>query len=100
MYSAAGGVGIILTQVPVPSPQGNLRRSCCLCPQIAVKRGATVIATVSTEAKAEFVRKLGAQHVIISTESNVADEVLKLTGGQGVHAVFDGTGKGTPLSRN
>ncbi|KAG8942231.1 hypothetical protein FRC04_003824 [Tulasnella sp. 424] len=76
IYSAAGGLGINLTQ-------------------IAVHRGATVIGTVSSEAKAEVARGNGAKHVIITTQQNVVDEVLKITNGEGVHAVFDGVGKDT-----
>ncbi|KAG8872534.1 hypothetical protein FRB98_009540 [Tulasnella sp. 332] len=76
IYGAAGGVGSLLTG-------------------IALHFGATVIAAVSTEAKAEFVRSLGAQHVLITSTQNVIDEVLKITNGEGVHAVFDGIGKDT-----
>ncbi|KAG9046282.1 hypothetical protein FS837_004740, partial [Tulasnella sp. UAMH 9824] len=76
VYSAAGGVGINLTQ-------------------IATSRGAIVIGTVSSEVKAEVARANGAKHVINTTEQNVVDEVLKITNGEGVHAVFDGVGKDT-----
>ncbi|KAG8969737.1 hypothetical protein FRC03_001082 [Tulasnella sp. 419] len=76
IYAAAGGVGSILTQ-------------------IAVQKGATVIATVSSESKAQIVRGYGAHHVLISTQQNVADEVLRITGGEGVHGIFDGIGKDT-----
>ncbi|KAG8868306.1 hypothetical protein FRB97_002558, partial [Tulasnella sp. 331] len=76
IYAAAGGFGSLLTGM-------------------ALHFGATVIATVSTETKAEFVRSLGAQHVLITSTQNVVDEVLKITNGDGVHAVFDGIGKDT-----
>ncbi|KAG8870772.1 hypothetical protein FRB97_009371 [Tulasnella sp. 331] len=76
IYAAAGGVGNLLTA-------------------IALHFGATVIATVSTETKAEFVRYIGAQHVLITSTQSVVDEVLKITDGKGVHAIFDGIGKDT-----
>ncbi|KAG8899449.1 hypothetical protein FRB99_006709 [Tulasnella sp. 403] len=76
IYSAAGGVGSILTQ-------------------IAVHLGATVIATVSSDAKAKVVAALGAQHIINTSQQDVIEEVLKITNGEGVHGIFDGIGKDT-----
>lgn len=64
--------------------------------QIAVDVGATVIATVSSEEKARVVREHGAQHVIVTAQQNVVDEVLKITNGEGVAGIFDGVGKGQP----
>ena len=46
--------------------------------QLARWAGATVIATVSTETKAELARAAGAQHVVRYTEQDVAAEVRKI----------------------
>lgn len=57
--------------------------------------GATVITTVGSDAKAEIVRALGADHVInYSTEDFVA-RVREITDGAGVPVVYDGVGKAT-----
>lgn len=76
IHAGAGGVGGLLTQ-------------------IARMRGARVITTVSTEDKAELSRKNGADDVILYSQTDFATEVKKLTGGQGVHAVYDSVGKST-----
>lgn len=62
--------------------------------QIALSVGATVIGTVSSEAKAKFVRDSGVQHVVVTSSQSTVDEVLRITNGKGVQAVFDGVGKG------
>ena len=74
--AAAGGVGSILVQW-------------------AKALGATVIATVGSEAKAALARGHGADHVILSGEEDLAARVLEITGGRGVAAVYDGVGKDT-----
>ncbi|MBO0938021.1 quinone oxidoreductase [Fibrella sp. HMF5335] len=76
VHAGAGGVGLLLTQ-------------------IARRRGARVITTVSTADKAELSRANGADEVIIYTKTDFAEAVKALTGGQGVHAVYDGVGKDT-----
>ncbi|PIL27058.1 hypothetical protein GSI_10197 [Ganoderma sinense ZZ0214-1] len=63
--------------------------------QLAKARGATVIGTTSTRAKAAFAAQSGVDHVIVYKEEDVAARVLELTGGLGVHAIFDGVGKDT-----
>jgi NADPH2:quinone reductase len=73
VHSAAGGVGSLLCQ-------------------IAKMRGATVIATVSTDAKAEVARQSGADHVINYAREDFAAEVKRLTGGLGVNVVYDAVG--------
>jgi NADPH2:quinone reductase len=76
VHAAAGGVGLLLVQV--------------------VKQlGATVIGTVSTDAKAALAREAGADHVILYTQSDFAEEVKKLTEGRGVHVVYDSVGQST-----
>jgi NADPH2:quinone reductase len=63
--------------------------------QIAKWKGATVIGTVSSAAKAEFARSLGVDHLILYTREDFEAETMRLTGGEGVHAVFDAVGRTT-----
>src|SRR5450830_2021788 len=81
VHAAAGGVGLLLTQ-------------------LAVARGARVIGTVSTTAKEALSRDAGASDVIRYTElgdltAELPALVRDLTGGRGVHAVYDGVGRDT-----
>lgn len=62
--------------------------------QMARRRGATVYATASTEAKCEVARRLGA-HAMTYDEGRFADRVRELTGGRGVDVVFDSLGAPT-----
>lgn len=57
--------------------------------QLAQWAGARVIATVSSEAKAEHARAGGAEHVINYKVEDVADRVLALTDGVGVDHVVE-----------
>ena len=57
--------------------------------QLAKWAGATVIATVSSEAKAERARVGGADHVINYRTEDVAARVRDITGGDGVDHVVD-----------
>jgi NADPH2:quinone reductase len=76
VHAGAGGVGLLLTQ-------------------IAVKLGARVITTVSTQAKAELSREAGASDVILYTQQDFEAEVKHQTGGKGVDVVYDSVGKTT-----
>jgi len=76
VHAAAGGTGLLLVQM-------------------AKLRGATVIGTVSTEAKAELARKSGADHVVLYTKQDFVAEARRLTGGKGVDVVYDGVGATT-----
>lgn len=60
--------------------------------QLASLQGAEVCTTVSSEAKAEFVRQLGADSVILYKNTDVVDRVLTWTQGQGVDLAFDTVG--------
>jgi NADPH2:quinone reductase len=61
--------------------------------QLAKLKGARVITTVGSERKADFVKALGADHVIdYKTEGGFADAVNQLTGGKGCDLVFDTVG--------
>ena len=75
IHAAAGGVGLIACQW-------------------AKALGATVIGTVSTEAKAELARKHGCDHVILYTQEDVAKCVRQIVPA-GVAVVYDGVGKST-----
>jgi NADPH2:quinone reductase len=74
VHAAAGGVGLLLTQ-------------------IAKARGGRVIATTSTEEKAELARGAGADEVI--GYDGFAARAREITGGEGVAAVYDGVGQAT-----
>ena len=63
--------------------------------KIARHYGATVIATASP-GKHEVVRALGADHVLDSRGGDIAEEVLRLTGGAGADLVLESAG-GTAL---
>jgi len=76
VHAAAGGVGLLLCQ-------------------IAKRRGARVIATVSTGEKAALAREAGADTVIRYTEQDFETEVARLTGGAGVRVVYDSVGSTT-----
>jgi len=76
VHAAAGGMGLILVQW-------------------LKHLGAVAIGTVSTEKKAKIAREAGADHVIVYTKQDFAEEAKKLTGGKGVHYVIDGVGKTT-----
>lgn len=76
VHAAAGGVGLLLTQM-------------------AAQAGARVLATVSTEEKAQLAREAGAQEVILYTQSDFEAEVKRLTAGRGVDVVYDSVGKTT-----
>jgi NADPH2:quinone reductase len=76
VYAAAGGVGRILVQ-------------------LAVQRGARVIACTSTEEKAAVARALGAHEVILYRDVDVAATVRTMTGGGGVDVVYDSVGAET-----
>jgi len=78
VHAAAGGLGLLLCQ-------------------IAKRRGARVIGTVSTEAKAALARAAGADDIILYTKQDFELEVKRLTGGAGLQVVYDSVGKTTFL---
>ena len=57
--------------------------------QFARRQGATVLTTVSTEAKAAHARQAGADHVIRYRDEDVGARVQALTAGRGVDAVIE-----------
>lgn len=63
--------------------------------QLAKLAGADVCTTISSEAKADFVSKLGADYCIYYPRINFVDAVLGWTGGQGVDAALDLVGEPT-----
>ncbi len=60
--------------------------------QLAKRLGAQVITTVSTPEKADWVRRLGADQVILYTETDFVAAVLDWTDGQGVDLALDTVG--------
>ncbi len=81
LHAGAGGVGLLATQ-------------------LAAAHGARVITTVGSAEKAELSRGAGAAEVIdYSTLMDLTAElpplVKELTGGAGVHVVYDGVGRST-----
>jgi NADPH2:quinone reductase len=76
IHAAAGGVGLLLCQM-------------------AKRRGARVIGTVSTAEKAALARQAGADEIIRYTEQDFAPEAKRLTGGRGVDVVYDSVGQTT-----
>jgi NADPH:quinone reductase len=76
VHAAAGGVGLLLCQM-------------------AKMKGATVIATVSTDEKAALAKQAGADHTIVYTKQDFEAEVKRITNAVGVHVVYDGVGATT-----
>jgi acyl transferase domain-containing protein/acyl carrier protein len=70
IHAAAGGVG-----------QAAVR--------IARRRGAEIFATAGSAEKREFLEALGIEHVMDSRSLDFADEVMELTGGEGVDVVLN-----------
>ncbi|XUM24011.1 quinone oxidoreductase family protein [Bradyrhizobium oligotrophicum S58] len=76
VHSAAGGLGLVLTR-------------------LARLRGATIIGTVGSEAKAELARAAGVHHLIVGRDADFVTAVRRLTDGRGVDVAYDGIGGGT-----
>jgi len=75
VHAAAGGVGLLLLQ-------------------LLKAVGARTIGTASTAEKLELAKKNGAEVVInYKEEKDLVGKVKEITGGEGVKAVFDSTGK-------
>jgi len=73
VHAAAGGVGLLLCQM-------------------AKRRNAIVIGTVSSDEKAALAREAGADEVIIYTRQDFVAEVARITGGKLVQVVYDSVG--------
>jgi NADPH:quinone reductase len=76
IHAAAGGMGLLLVQM-------------------AKNIGAHVIGTAGSDEKAKLAREAGADDVIVYTRQDFEAETKRLTGGKGVHVVYDGVGKST-----
>ena len=76
IHAAAGGTGRLLVQM-------------------AKLRGAEVVATVGSAAKAELARSAGADHVIDYNAGDLAAEVVDAVGPEAVDVVYDGVGAAT-----
>src|SRR5882757_1797010 len=73
LHAAAGGIGSILSRW-------------------ASHLGATVIGTVSSDAKVERAKAQGCAHVIVNGREDFIQRTLEITGGRGVDVCFDGVG--------
>jgi phthiocerol/phenolphthiocerol synthesis type-I polyketide synthase C len=80
IHGAAGGVGIAAIQ-------------------LAKHLGAEIFATAGSDAKRDFVRLLGADHVFDSRSNAFADEVMRASGGAGVDVVLNSLA-GDAIARN
>lgn len=80
IHGAAGGVGIAAVQ-------------------LALHLGAEIYATVGSEEKRDFVTLLGADHVLDSRSLAFADDILALTGGEGVDVILNSLA-GEAIRRN
>lgn len=76
VHAAAGGVGSLVSKW-------------------AKALGAQVIGTVGNASKRQRVLNAGIDHVIALDTEDMEEAINKITGGQGVHAVYDGVGKAT-----
>ena len=76
VHAGAGGVGLLLIQM-------------------AKRLGAKVIATVSTEEKAQLARGAGADVVVNYSTQDFEEETKKATDGKGVQVAYDSVGKDT-----
>jgi len=76
VHAAAGGVGALLVQ-------------------LAKAKGATVIATVGTEEKAQLARDAGADHTIVYAKSDFAEATRAIVGEHAVDVAYDSVGKET-----
>lgn len=76
VHSAAGGVGLLLTQ-------------------LAAARGLRVVGTTSSESKAPLIRQAGASDVVIRGRDDLVAAVREQSGGAGARIVFDSVGRDT-----
>jgi NADPH2:quinone reductase len=74
VHAAAGGVGLLLTQM-------------------VRMRGGVIVATTSTDAKAQLAKAAGADHV--TGYQDFTAVVREVTGGAGAAVVYDGVGQAT-----
>lgn len=76
VHAAAGGVGLLLCQW-------------------AKHLGATVLGTVGSDEKAEIAKRNGCDYPIVYTRESFVERVREITGGTGVHVVYDSVGRAT-----
>ncbi|MGE5345920.1 MAG: quinone oxidoreductase family protein [Acidithiobacillales bacterium] len=76
VHAAAGGVGRLLCQM-------------------AKRRVARVIGTVSTPEKATLAREAGADRIVLYTSEDFVAAAKEFTGGRGVNVIYDSVGKTT-----
>lgn len=70
IHSAAGGVGLAAVQ-------------------LALRTGAEIFATAGSPQKRAYLKSLGVHHVMNSRTLDFTDEIMAITGGEGVHVVLN-----------
>ena len=80
IHGAAGGVGIAAIR-------------------LAQYLGAEIFATAGSDEKRQFVRQLGADHVLDSRSLDFADRIMEITGGKGIDVVLNSLA-GEAINRN
>lgn len=60
--------------------------------EIGKSRGVTMIGTTRNGASADYLHQMGADHVIVQGQDDVAGALANITGGKGVGLVFDAVG--------
>jgi NADPH:quinone reductase len=56
--------------------------------------GATVIGTTRFQENADYLTRIGADHVIVTGRGDLADRIMEITRGKGVDVAFDSVGAG------
>jgi NADPH:quinone reductase len=74
IHGATGGVGLLLVQL-------------CLL------KGAKVIAVVGTQGKKDFLKRYDVTETIVRGEGDISQQIIKVTNGQGIDAIFDCVGQ-------
>lgn len=60
--------------------------------QLVKEAGAQCIATTRSRAKTQALLDIGADHVVVTSEQNLGDTVVRLTGGKGARLIYDPIG--------
>ena len=76
VHAAAGGVGLLLVQ-------------------LARRKGARVLGTVSTDEKAALARNAGAEEVVLYEREDFVAAARRFSGGRGMDVVYDSVGRST-----
>jgi acyl transferase domain-containing protein/NADPH:quinone reductase-like Zn-dependent oxidoreductase/acyl carrier protein len=81
IHAASGGVGLAAVQ-------------------IALGLGCEVFGTAGKQEKRDYLAALGVQHVLYSRDTTYAEEIAKITGGEGVHVVLNSLSGGDFIEKS